>query len=960
MAFPDVTVECAFDNDVNELLYAQTGYSDITPWVRVIEGDLRGRRYEMDRNETGTLRITLDNSDRRFTPNSPISPYFPFVKPSRRLRIRGNNLQRLNIATAGSALQHARGFIETSEHAAINVTEPEAIESGASSPLWTLEHENEILDPRTTATTNWSGSANTTRSITADGFLRNQVSVSQNIASVFATLAGGAKFSAVTGNKVFNRVRVHGHSAKTLWVRTGWDFYNGAAFVSSASGAWIELPMEEEVTLTLAGTIAPASVNGVHPFVQFASTSNGSGTVVAGDYVDITGFLYEHDTLALSTASDLYFDGDLTDETSPSAKTLSYNWTGTVDASKSQQYSRPMVGGSHHVEATVSSGAVAGTYGLFRFNVPIELLRRVVHSFYIWKVSGTEPTGTVKCAVYYYDSDGVVLATVPLSSASLPVGTTPTRKFIAHAAPVTAAFAMMEVWLETTATTATAITYALDEVMSNNAPSMAVNPSGMFDADGWYVTGDSDTVVGTNVTDSALSVTMAADGTDLELYTYVNGTVPGETYTVAMELRHFTAAMGTPSTSLILSANEGQTGTVVTGQGAYSTAVLTFTAQSTSQKLSIALSDGSAFPASWVVRARRMAVIQGSISPGLYTSGSTHDLVSWEAPRPIFEGWVENWPVRVENSANEITVSVNDRLQRIGAITLDNTWREALFADKMELMVPFDDDPVDANNKAAQIGLWASTEQFIDLPAVAAKGDIGAASIVFGVDGPTDATAVEFNPISSGLGYMFPVPYSKDYTAPAAPPPPPPAPKPTPTTPTYTTKQYVKTYYATWSRTYEGNNATTWDDNALMYQGYWSDGRGNTKSLAGFNWSAIKADLSGATIVSCKVTFQNEESYSFGGSTILVGTHNYSSKPSTWNGANVVERRKSLKHTYGQKTVVVDLGTTIGNEFKAGTTRGIAVGPPSSTDRYYYSKYRGATQSGKPYLTITYTKKVAV
>jgi hypothetical protein len=146
-----------------------------------------------------------------------------------------------------------------------------------------------------------------------------------------------------------------------------------------------------------------------------------------------------------------------------------------------------------------------------------------------------------------------------------------------------------------------------------------------------------------------------------------------------------------------------------------------------------------------------------------------------------------------------------------------------------------------------------------------------------------------------------------------------------------------------------------------MYQGYYSTERGNTKSLAGFNYAAIMADLKGATIKSCYATFMNEECYAFGGSYLYAGTHNYTTKPSTWNGANVVERRfAAVAHDYGQDSVTVNLGVTVGNEFKSGVTKGLAIGPPASTNSLYYSKYRGATQAGKPYVTITFTKQVLV
>lgn len=194
-----------------------------------------------------------------------------------------------------------------------------------------------------------------------------------------------------------------------------------------------------------------------------------------------------------------------------------------------------------------------------------------------------------------------------------------------------------------------------------------------------------------------------------------------------------------------------------------------------------------------------------------------------------------------------------------------------------------------------------------------------------------------------GLGNIrvnTPVSY---YASPSAPPPP-------------ATKTYTKTYYATWSRTYDGSNATTWDDSAYCYQGYYSTARGNTKSLVGFDYATIAADLSGATINSCKVTVKGAHAYYNSGYTLEWGTHNYTAKPSTWANGNVNQNRGALGSFAAGETATLNLGTTVGGEFKSQATRGISFGPGPTTSLTYYGYAYGATQSGKPYLTITYTK----
>jgi hypothetical protein len=169
-------------------------------------------------------------------------------------------------------------------------------------------------------------------------------------------------------------------------------------------------------------------------------------------------------------------------------------------------------------------------------------------------------------------------------------------------------------------------------------------------------------------------------------------------------------------------------------------------------------------------------------------------------------------------------------------------------------------------------------------------------------------------------------------------------------------KTYTKTYYGSWSRTYDGDSATTWDDSAYCYQGYYSSTRGNTRSLIGFDYAQIQSDTSGATINSCYLTVKGAHAYYNSGMLFEWGTHNYTAKPSTWNGANVNERRGSLANLAAGETAKISLGTGVGGEFKSGTSKGIAVGPAPSNSLTYYGYIYGATQSGKPYLTITYTK----
>jgi hypothetical protein len=171
-------------------------------------------------------------------------------------------------------------------------------------------------------------------------------------------------------------------------------------------------------------------------------------------------------------------------------------------------------------------------------------------------------------------------------------------------------------------------------------------------------------------------------------------------------------------------------------------------------------------------------------------------------------------------------------------------------------------------------------------------------------------------------------------------------------------RSFTRTWYATWSRSYDGDRTPRSPSTDDLYQGYVSSYHGNTRSLFGFDYSSIQAALSGATITSIKVTYRVKHAWSYAGANVYVSSHSYSSAPSAWNSASVVEDRL---HSGGNKegsTYTKTLPVAVGTEFKNGTTRGLGFGPgPSnSASSYYAYMYGGDSSSSRPRITITYTK----
>jgi hypothetical protein len=70
-----------------EVDFPNTGtWTDITAYVLDIPGVSRGRARAVDQVQPGTMSLTLDNSDGRFTPGRSSSPYYPNVNIARPIR----------------------------------------------------------------------------------------------------------------------------------------------------------------------------------------------------------------------------------------------------------------------------------------------------------------------------------------------------------------------------------------------------------------------------------------------------------------------------------------------------------------------------------------------------------------------------------------------------------------------------------------------------------------------------------------------------------------------------------------------------------------------------------------------------------------------------------------------------------------------------------------------------------
>lgn len=164
---------------------------------------------------------------------------------------------------------------------------------------------------------------------------------------------------------------------------------------------------------------------------------------------------------------------------------------------------------------------------------------------------------------------------------------------------------------------------------------------------------------------------------------------------------------------------------------------------------------------------------------------------------------------------------------------------------------------------------------------------------------------------------------------------------------------YQETIPASWSQAYVGGSTVMSNAAGRLYQGQDPSGtNGNLKSLIGF--PDLTAKLSGATVNSVELFLYASHWYNNSGGTAIIGAHALSGQPGTFSGTIDPNRIQSggWPKPGGR---VVDI-TAWGNEFKAGSVRGVVLGPGPSTSLEYYGYFNGVGQAYAPELRINYTK----
>jgi hypothetical protein len=1113
MAFPsDLEIEVAFNNDIDETLYAQSGWTSILPYVASFSGDLRGRAYELDRSEAGSLSVTLDNQDGRFLPGSIQSPYFPNVKSDRRFRIRGKNMAHPNVARGGSRDRGSTGFMAGIPGTTVSTSfttnvygmdevrsitasaEPNApaqgkekVLDGLKATFWSINTQagsltvqfglsvrmqrytlsvpagNPTRNPKTwtlqgstngtTFTTIHTVSANTwtddyetqTFTITSPGFYvyyklditANTGAVTNTQLSEFQLLYNDAATDLILDDDLTHYVEVRTNASLALnqWYETAsWyvPLEYGVRLAHSAlvwrisgtepTGAMYKLHVTyldsdlnqvgstegvadpSQIVSTLPTSTTPTQIGFSHTPPSTAKYGVVSLAIWIGGTTNSTALVYGitgiQSELPVNLAPDISgfrdtFNWQIESASTVTGSVLSVNTssgTGTIVEATSPAY----VSGNTATVTTASftpanNSLLVAMVGFGNGSFGTSALGTVTDSLAgTWTRLGSDfsttggvaeiwardvVTGAAMTVSYARGgtatASGVGMKVKVLTGAKAVASQTGASATIggtsAFKKAITTTFANSRVY-GSFARPATPVTLApiSGTTIEGQIAGSSGDASSAFDgttaisipSSNTYGFVNTDTSgnrmilkeilatsqAASDPTTSYLSVTWGVN--DSNLYITLPHLIPGESYTATVQAQ----IVGTQPT-VLFSADEGLSGQLIstTTMTQYT---LSFVADQAEQELRFILQGTPT--ATEGLRIRKLNVQYGAnLSLTLPTTATETGFTTWTRPKDIFEGWVETWPAVA--GSNSMTITVVDRMKRIGEVELANTLREALLVDSPGLLLPLSDSMIDTPGRFSQLGYWGDDTYggptYVDISH--SRGDVSSASYsTTSSDGPTGEAALEsVTGLAGGavIGYFLSIPYSKEYATPL--PGVTPVPKPKPPAPAKTI--YTKKWYATWSRSYDSSGATRFDDSPYMYQGEFPGGPLNQKSLAGLDYKNIRSTLYGAEILSASLTVTNDHARWNRGLTVQLGTHTYTSKPSTFSTANVQES-KWAKFVGEGNSVTADMGTATGRAFRDGGINGICIGPDSNPDNYGY--FRGATQSNRPFITIQYRK----
>jgi hypothetical protein len=168
---------------------------------------------------------------------------------------------------------------------------------------------------------------------------------------------------------------------------------------------------------------------------------------------------------------------------------------------------------------------------------------------------------------------------------------------------------------------------------------------------------------------------------------------------------------------------------------------------------------------------------------------------------------------------------------------------------------------------------------------------------------------------------------------------------------------FTKTYSCTGTQAFMGDGTNRGSySSGHAYQGYYSSTNGNQFSIITFPYATIESDLSGATITKTELYLDNLFWYYNSGGTAIVGYSSITNISGNVSYSSVTPNVNSFSGWAVGASKWVTLSNTVGNAFKSGSAKSIALGQGPSTSQTYYGYFAGYGQSGAPQLRITYQK----
>lgn len=168
---------------------------------------------------------------------------------------------------------------------------------------------------------------------------------------------------------------------------------------------------------------------------------------------------------------------------------------------------------------------------------------------------------------------------------------------------------------------------------------------------------------------------------------------------------------------------------------------------------------------------------------------------------------------------------------------------------------------------------------------------------------------------------------------------------------------HQSTYAAAWSQTYRGNGAQR--SETVLHVGSSGDSfNGTQTALIGWPYATIATALSGATIQAVEIYLYTTHCYWNSGSTVYFASQFNTAAPGTLGGINtgVLSSGHVVGSDEGGSGGWLRVDNNFGAFLRDGTSRGMALVPPSSNPSYY--AIIGGVGSGipAPQLRVTYLK----